>query len=304
MSSQNRILEQTTSANTGSFTASDWALFWSIAVIWGSSFLLIAIALDTFHPGTITLGRIAFGAIALGVIPIDRKRIEREDRRRLQVLSLLWVVIPFTLFPLAEQFINSAVTGLLNGGTPIFAALVATLFLRQAPRGAQLAGIIIGFVGVVLISLPSLGEGTNQALGVVLVVLATVCYGFSINIAGPLQKKYGSVALMSKMLWIATIWIIPYGAYGLTKSTFGLGPLLATLALGVIGTGAAFAIMGSLVGRVGGTRASLITYLIPFVSLALGVVFLKDQVAPLALVGVVVVVVGALLASRKESKKS
>lgn len=304
MSSQNRILEQTTSANTGSFTASDWALFWSIAVIWGSSFLLIAIALDTFHPGTITLGRIAFGAIALGVIPIDRKRIEREDRRRLQVLSLLWVVIPFTLFPLAEQFINSAVTGLLNGGTPIFAALVATLFLRQAPRGAQLAGIIIGFVGVVLISLPSLGEGTNQALGVVLVVLATVCYGFSINIAGPLQKKYGSVALMSKMLWIATIWIIPYGAYGLTKSTFGLGPLLATLALGVIGTGAAFAIMGSLVGRVGGTRASLITYLIPFVSLALGVVFLKDQVAPLALVGVVMVVVGALLASRKESKKS
>ena len=281
MTSHNRLLERTTSANEGAFSVGDWGLFWSIALIWGASFLLIAIALESLHPGAITLGRVASGPVALAVVPAARKRIAVEDRRRLVVLSLVWVGIPFTLFPIAEQYINSAVTGLLNGAMPIFAALVAALFLREIPRGAQLAGLLTGFTGVVLISIPSIGEGSNAALGVLLVLLATVCYGFAVNIAAPLQRRYGSVTVMSKMLVLATVWTLPYGLWGLSESTFELGPVVATLVLGVIGTGVAFAIMASLVGRV------------------LGVAFLGDQVAPLAIGGVVLVVTGAVLASRR-----
>lgn len=299
MTAHNRLLERTASANEGAFAAQDWALFWGIALIWGASFLLIAIALESLHPGAITFGRVGFGAAALAVVPAARKRIEPGDRRRLVVLSLVWVAIPFTLFPLAEQYINSAVTGLLNGAMPIFAALVAALFLREFPRGTQLWGLLTGFTGVVLISVPSIGEGSTAALGVVLVLLATVCYGFAVNIAAPLQRKYGSVAVMAKMLLLATLWTLPYGIWGLAASRYEPGPVLATVVLGVIGTGIAFAIMASLVGRVGSTRASFITYLIPFVALALGVVFLGDDVQPLAIVGVVLVVAGAVLASRR-----
>ena len=303
MTAHNRLLERTPNTNQGAFTGRDWALFWGIALIWGSSFVLIAIGLESLHPGVITVGRVGTGALALALVPSARKPIAAEDRRRLVALSILWVAIPFTLFPLAEQHINSAVTGLLNGGTPIFAALVAALFLKEFPRGTQLVGLVTGFVGVILISAPSLGEGSNEAIGVLMVVLATVCYGFAINISAPLQKKYGAVAVMSKMLILATLWTIPYGIWGLQESTFQLGPVLATLALGVVGTGAAFAIMASLVGSVGSTRASFITYLIPFVSLALGVTLLGDRVEPLALIGVVLVVSGAGLASRRQSAR-
>jgi drug/metabolite transporter (DMT)-like permease len=299
MTAHNRLLERTASANEGSFSSQDWALFWGIALIWGSSFLLISVALESLHPGAITFGRVGFGAAALAVVPAARKRIDPEDRRRLVVLSLVWVAIPFTLFPLAEQHINSAVTGLLNGAMPIFAALVAALFLREFPRGAQLWGLLTGFTGVVLISVPSIGEGSNAALGVVMVLAATVCYGFAVNIAAPLQRRYGSVAVMSKMLVLATVWTLPYGVWGLANSTYEAGPVVATLVLGVIGTGVAFAIMASLVGRVGSTRASFITYLIPFVSLALGVAFLGDEVQTLAIVGVLLVVAGAVFASRR-----
>lgn len=299
MTAHNRILERTESANDGSFSTRDWGLFGGIALIWGASFLLIAIGLESLHPGAITFGRIGFGAAALAVMPAAQKRIEAEDRRRLVVLSLVWVAIPFTLFPIAEQYINSAVTGLLNGAMPIFAALVAAVFLRDFPRGAQLLGLLTGFTGVVLISVPSIGEGSNAALGVVLVLLATVCYGFAVNIAAPLQRRYGSVAVMSKMLALATVWTLPNGVWGITESSYELGPVLAVLVLGVIGTGTAFAIMASLVGRVGSTRASFTTYLIPFVSLALGVVFLGDEVQLLAIFGVVLVVAGAVLASRR-----
>ncbi len=97
---------------------------------------------------------------------------------------------------------------------------------------------------------------------------------------------------------LATVWTLPYGLWGLGDSHFEPGPVAAVLFLGVVGTGLAFVIMGTLVGRVGATRASMITYLIPVVALVLGVVFRDDVVAPLALVGVVFVIGGAFLASR------
>ena len=282
------------------FTPTDWSLFVAVATIWGASFLFIDIGLDVLPPGVITLARVGLGALALAVLPLPRQhmKIRPEDRRRLVTLSVTWVAIPFTLFPIAEQHISSAVTGLLNGGTPIFAAIFAMVLLRQPTRGAQLLGIAVGFVGVVLVSLPSIGDGSSEAFGVVLVVLATVCYGFSITIATPLQRQYGSVNLMAKMLAMATAWTAPYGLWQLGDAEWELGPVAAVAVLGVIGTGIAFALMGTLVGRVGSTRASFITYLIPVVALVLGVAFRGDEVFALELVGVALVIGGALLASR------
>jgi drug/metabolite transporter (DMT)-like permease len=283
------------------FTTGDWGLFLSVAVIWGASFLLIDIGLDALPPGVITLLRVGFGALALAVLPLPRRRdrIRPEDRRRLITLSVVWVAVPFTLFPIAEQHITSAVAGLLNGGTPIFAAIFAMLLLRQPTRGAQLLGIAVGFVGVVLVSLPSIGEGSSETFGVALVVLATVCYGFAVTLAGPLQQRYGSVNLMAKVLALATVWTAPYGLWQLGDASWELGPIAAVVVLGVVGTGIAFALMGTLVGRVGSTRASFITYLIPVVALGLGVAFRGDEVFALEIVGVAFVIGGARLASRR-----
>jgi drug/metabolite transporter (DMT)-like permease len=106
---------------------------------------------------------------------------------------------------------------------------------------------------------------------------------------------------MARMLALATVWTAPFGLFGLTRSEFALGPAAATAVLGVVGTGVAFALMGMLVGRVGGPRASFITYLIPVVSLGLGVVFLGDTVTATALLGVLMVIAGAFFAGRREA---
>jgi drug/metabolite transporter (DMT)-like permease len=108
------------------------------------------------------------------------------------------------------------------------------------------------------------------------------------------------VVVMSKMLALASVWTLPFGLWGLAHSGFGWGSAAATAVLGVFGTGLAFALMGTLVGRVGGPRASFITYLIPVVSLVLGSVFRDDEIHLVALVGVALVITGALLASRRE----
>jgi drug/metabolite transporter (DMT)-like permease len=282
------------------FALLDWGLFVALGVIWGSSFLLIAIGLDDFHPGFITWARIGLGAAALALLPGARSRIDRADRARVVVLSVVWVAVPFTLFPLAEEHINSAVTGLLNGATPLFAGMFAALLFDRVPRGPQRAGIAVGFLGITCVSLGSASDGGSAIVGVVMVLAATMCYGLASNLAVPVQQRYGSVALMSKMLVLATLWTMPFGIWGLVHSDFGWQAAAATSVLGVIGTGLAFVFNATLVGRVGATRASFITYLIPVVSLALGAAFRDDEVSALALVGVVLVIGGALLASRRE----
>lgn len=295
-----RILTTAAGTNREAFTPTDWALFVVISLIWGSSFLLIDIGLEAFSPGVVTWARVGSGAAMLAVVRRGRRPVAGADWPRLVTLSFVWVAIPFTLFPIAQQHINSAVTGMLNGAMPIFAALIATAMLRRAPRGITLIGLVIGFSGVVAIGAPSIGDGASEALGVALVVLATVCYGLSVNIAAPLQQQYGAVPVMARMLALATIWTAPLGIAGLSDSSFAWDSALAVAATGILGTGLAFVVMATLVGRVGATRASFITYVIPVVALILGVTFRGDTVAPAALIGVTGVIAGAFLASRRE----
>lgn len=295
---------------TAAFRTVDWALFAAVSLIWGSSFLLIAFALEGLTPATVTFGRVGLGAVTLWAIRAVRgargggstvESIAPSDRGRLLLLSVLWVAVPFTLFPLAQRSINSALTGLLNGATPVFAAIVGTVLLRQAPRGAQLLGILLGLIGGFLISLPSLGARGSELRGVLLVLAATLCYGFALNLAAPLQARYGSLSLMSSMLALATLWVAPWALWTWTDNEWSVVPAVAVVALGAIGTGLAYLIMATLVGNVGPLRASFITYLIPVVALVLGVLVRDDTVAAIAVVGAAVVIGGALLAARRVS---
>lgn len=282
-------------------TAGDWALFASISLIWGGSFLLIAESLEAFTPGVVTVGRVGLGAITLSIIRVLRRpgvQIETRDWPRIAAVSLVWVAIPFTLYPIAQQWINSAVAGLLNGATPIFVGVVGFAAFRAVPRRVQVAGLAVGFVGVVLISLGSAAEGASQLRGVLLVLLATVCYGIAFNVAPPLQAKYGGMVLMSHVLTISAILVLPLLLADTGDSQWSLGAAIATFVLGAVGTGIAYWIMATLMGRVGAIRSSVITYLIPVVSLVLGVVFRGDSVSALALVGAPLTILGAVVASR------
>lgn len=296
------IFEASDADNTGQFSSGDWALFLTLPSIWGASFLLIAIGLESLTPGMITFLRAGLGAITLLALRTWRRAdtaIDREDLPRIVLLSAIWVAIPFTLFPLAEQHINSAVTGLLNGAMPVVAAIVSTLLVKRVPRRTEALGIAIGSLGILFISLPSFGEGSSQAGGVLMVLAATVCYGFSVNIAAPIQKKYGALTLMTPVLLLASLWTLPFGLWNFGDNHAEIGPLLAVFFLGAIGTGVAYWIMATLVGRVGAVRSSFITYLIPVIALVLGIAFRDDAVAALAIAGAALTILGALLASRK-----
>lgn len=288
------------------FSGVDWSLFLGVSLIWGASFLLIAMALEGLTPGAVTFLRVGLGAAALWAVQVlpgfrPAGGVDRSDQPTVLLLSVVWVAVPFTLFPLAQQYINSALTGLLNGATPVFAAAVSVLLTRRLPGRPQVLGMAVGLVGLFLLSWPSLQQSGSEARGVVMVVAATVCYGIAMNVAAPLQRQYGAITLMSRVLALATVWLIPVGLRDLESNNWSFAVLAPVVLLGVVGTGFAYWIMATLVGRVGSVRASFITYLIPVVSLVLGVAIRSDRVAGLALVGAVLITAGAFLASRRST---
>ena len=283
------------------FRAPEWGLLAAIALIWGSSFLFMAVGLDAFEPGVITLARVGLGAVTLSLVPAARRGVERSDLPRIAVLGVIWIGIPLSIFPIAQQWIDSSVAGMLNGAVPITAALWATVLLRRLPGWRQIIGIAIGFVGVVMISLPEVVDSSATALGTVLVIVAIVLYGLSTNVAVPLQQRYGALPVLLRAQLAALVIVVPYGIAQLPGSTWDWTAAAAMVPLGVLGTALAFVFMATLVGRVGATRGSIAIYFVPIVAMVLGAVVLDERIEPLAVVGVLLVLVGAWFASRREA---
>lgn len=287
--------------NVHAYTLLDWGLLAGIALIWGSSFLFMEIGLRTFEPGVITLARVALGTATLALFPRARVRIEPADRTRIAVLGVVWIAVPLTIFPIAQQWITSSVTGMINGAMPVFTVLWATYLMRRLPGWRQLLGIGLGFGGMLLIFAPELGAGSDELVGALLVVVAVAFYGLAANLSVPLAQKYGSLPVVFRAQLVALVLVAPLGLLGLSGSSWSLESAAAMVPLGVLGTGAAFALMAKLTARVGGPRASVAIYFLPLVAIALGVVVLGESVAPIAVAGVLLVMAGAWIASRRET---
>ena len=291
----------TTGTHREAFGSVEWSLLAAVATIWGSSFVFMAIGLEAFEPGVITLARVALGAATVALFPKARAPIEREHRRRIVLLGIVWIAIPLMIFPVAQQWIDSSVAGMLNGGVPIAALLWAIVLLRALPRWRQAVGIGVGFVGVVAISIPGIVESPSSALGVGLVLVAVVLYGLSTNLVVPLQHRYGALPILLRAQLVALVIVTQYGLLQISGSTWAWGPAIAMVPLGVLGTGLAFVLMTTLLGRAGASRGSIAVYFIPIVAMVLGVLVRNETIEPIAIAGTGAVLVGAWIASRKET---
>jgi drug/metabolite transporter (DMT)-like permease len=293
------LLETGSGSRTEAFGVREWGLLASIALIWGSSFLFIDVGLESLRPGVIAVARVALGVAALSLVPAARRPIGRDDRVRVAFLGVIWAGLPLILFPVAQQWIDSSVAGMLNGAVPLAGAAWAVVLLRRPLPRVHAVGLLIGFAGVLAISWPQLQGSRATMLGAGLVVLAVVLYGLAVNLAVPLQQRYGALPVLLRAQLAALVLLLPFGIQGLGGSSFTWPSVLAMVPLGVLGTGVAFVLMTTLVGRVGGPRGAVATYFIPVVAIALGVLFLGERVAPAALAGTALVVAGAWLTSRR-----
>ena len=285
----------------GAFRPFEWGLLAGVSLIWGSSYLLIDIGLESLAPAVVTWARLTLGFMVLLWLPASRRPMNRADRGRTTLVALVWTSFPFLLSPISQQHIDSALAGMINALIPIFAASIAMVFLRELPGIRQAGGLLLGLIGATSLTLPAITESSAAAWGVFLAVTASAFYGLGLTLTVPLQQRYGSPAVMLRVLGISAVATAPFGIAGLWDSTWETGPVTAITVLGLVNTGLGFLLMVAFAGRVGPTRAGVALYLLPIVAIQLGTIFRSEVVLPIQWAGTGLVLLGALLVSRREN---
>jgi drug/metabolite transporter (DMT)-like permease len=267
-------------------------------VIWGASFLFIAEGLQAVAPMGVTFFRITVGFLTLSVVPAARRPIARDDRWKTAALGILWLAFPLSMFPFAEQHVSSALAGMLSAATPILTAIVACTLSRSIPPRRTVAGLAVGLFGAALIAWPNLSfDRTNdaQAIGVALIVSALVSYAFAYTLARPLQQRNGALPVIWRAQAVALLLTAPFGLSPVVRGQWTAVSLGSLLALGALGTGVAYVMLAVAAGRLDATRASANNYIIPAVSLVLGVAIRHEQVSAVSIAGAAVCLSGAWL---------
>jgi len=290
------------------FGPQEWTLSILLSLTWGSSFLLIAIAIDHLDTALVPLGRALAGGVALGFFPGSRERIPIRHWPRIGLLGLVWMALPFWLFPLAERTVTSGIAGMVNGSLPVIMACVTALWVRRLPSLQRAGAIALGLIGIVTLTIPAVrtsaqsGEPIADIAGMTYLFLAVLCYAVGANLARPLQALYSPARLLMRVQLAAALISLPLAVPGLARSRFDLGSVLAVVALGVMGTGLAFVMFGTLLERTGITRAMIPTYFTPIVGLMLGAFFRGEHIAAISVIGMCIVIVSAWLTSKPDDR--
>jgi drug/metabolite transporter (DMT)-like permease len=273
-----------------------------LSAIWGASFMFIKVGLRGLDPLEVAFARCAFGAIALVLLlAVTRDRLprSRELWGKLFLLAIVFNSVPFSLFSFGEQHVSSVVAGIWNATAPLFTAMVAMARLpEERPTPERVAGLLVGFLGVLVVLGPWSGMGGSTLLGNLLCLGAPVCYGFGFVYTRKhmVGREESLVSLSSGQVLLATAQlavITPF--FSSAPSDLGFDVVASMVALGALGTGIAYILNYDVIVRAGATTASLVTYLVPIFSTFFGVVVLSEGLSWNEPVGALVIIAGVAI---------
>ncbi|WP_167155196.1 DMT family transporter [Streptomyces sp. MBT27] len=290
-------------AAVGRRPALDWRIrFAGLSLIWGFSFLLIKVGTDGYAPFQVTFGRLLFGTLVLAVaMVVKRERLPRGRRTwlHLAVAALLLNAAPFSLFAYAELTIPSTLAGICNATSPLWGMALSMVALSEdRPTRRRVAGLGLGFLGVLTVLGAWQGFHGLDVTGTSMALLASLCYPIGwIYVRRTLAGGgHSNLSLIGSQLGVATLQLaLVTPLFAGFPSSFPVVPLLAVAALGALGTGLAVLVQYGLVNEVGPTTAQMVTYFIPVIATAAGVAVLGESLGWNTPVGAAVVLAGAAL---------
>jgi drug/metabolite transporter (DMT)-like permease len=281
--------------------------FAALAAIWGSSYLLIKYALDGFSAAEVACIRTAIAGLVLWCVlraqgePFRRTWADVRSRPGMALLfGTVAIAAPFTLIAYGELEVPSGLTAVLIAPAPLFVALLAPLIDHsERIAGGQGIGLVVGLAGVALVVGIDLVSTLAEVLGALAIIGAALCYA----LAGFMVKGgYGhlpAVGTSAISCSVAAVVTLPLALATSSGHTPDAGAIASVVALGVVHTALALALLYFLIGRIGAGRANLVNYVIPGVALVYGAVFRDEAVTAAALLGLVLILAGVGLASRR-----
>ena len=270
----------------------DWSLIIAIGIAWGSSFLFIKISAPEVGPITLVFSRLLIASLILTPFFITKKNLAniKEDLPSIMFLACINASIPFYLFSRAAIDLNAGTMSVLNGTTPLFAFVIASLWLRLSSNWIQLIGILIGMIGLlVFVGYESL---EFSIFAIILCLLASFFYAFSSNFIFK-TKQIDATYLASMTLLVATFLVFPFTFLetGLHLNHPG-EVLLSVFLLGFLCTGLAYMGYVVLIKRVGPVKASTVVLIVPISGMLWANVFLGEIITGTMLIGSLLIITG------------
>ncbi|ANY07827.1 DMT family transporter [Pseudonocardia sp. HH130630-07] len=275
--------------------------FGLLALVWGLTFGFVKLGLAGFAAPVVSFGRVAFGAIAvLAVVLVTGSRIPTGAGLwlRLAVAALLLNTVPFTLFAYAGERIPSALVSICNASTPLFTLLVALVALpAERPSPRRVLGLGVGFCGVLVVfGVWRVGSGDTAGMAMAVGAAASMGAGWAFVRRFLTGSGHPDLSLAGIQLLLGAVQLAVLAPLLTPLPTaFPIGPVLAVVALGVVGTGLAFALQYGLVRDAGATVASTVTYVVPVVATVAGVALLGERLSWNQPLGAAVILAGAAL---------
>jgi drug/metabolite transporter (DMT)-like permease len=277
-----------------------WLALLLLGSLWGASYMFIKIALDDLSPAMIVFARTALAALVLVPLAAHRRALGGLSGAlgAIAVLALVQVAGPFLLISAGEQEISSSLTGILVSSMPLFTAVLA-IWVDHAERstGPRAVGLVGGFAGVALLIGVDLGGSSNALLGGLAVTLAALGYAIGSFIVKRTVVELEPVGVAAATIVASTVLVAPLALASAPGELPGLDTVGAMLALGLVGTGLAFAIFYTLTASIGPARVALVTYIAPAFAVFYGVTLLGERASVGTFAGLVLIVGGSWLAA-------
>jgi drug/metabolite transporter (DMT)-like permease len=277
-----------------------WLMLLVLAAIWGASYMFIKIGVRDFSPAMVSWVRVALAAGVLGGLAAARGVLTGLSGRWkvLALVGIVQVAGPFILIAAGEQEISSSLAGILVTSAPLFTALLAIwIDAEERSHGLRLIGVLLGFAGVVVLLGVDLGGSGDELLGGLAVVLAGLGYAMGGFLVKHRLSDAPAVGVAAWVMVASTVVLLPFAIQSFPDEAPGAGPIAAIAALGVLGTGIAFAIFYELIATVGPARSFIVTYLAPGFAVVYGATLLDETITLSTIAGLMLILAGSWLAA-------
>jgi drug/metabolite transporter (DMT)-like permease len=294
-------------------TRTDILLLGLLGIMWGSSYAFIRLGVQTLPTFTLIAGRLAIGfTLLVTVVVLSRAKLPRNPKTYLHlfVMATINIVIPFTLITTAEKSVDSNIAAILNGSVPLIVIVLAALVFHDEPITLnRLAGIAIGYVGVIVLVAPGLLSGTaNSAIsGEVALVGSTIAYAVGAVYSRMMLRGLGLAPVIPAVFQVGFA-LVMIGALSLAfeqpfSVAWNSNALIAVVWLGLLGSGLAYLVQFRLLTRIGATGASQVAYLLPVVGIISGALMFGETIDAQVLIGTALILGGVALVNARYGER-
>jgi drug/metabolite transporter (DMT)-like permease len=291
-------------------TPGDWLIFLALGIAWGSSYLFIKLAVDSFGTFTLITLRLLIGAAFLwSVLRLTHTPVPRDRRMfgHLLVMAVINIVIPFSLITWAEQSVDSALAAIINSTVPLMVLVIAPMFLPEEPiRVNGVIGLVIGFIGVVLIVSPGLVAADGDPAGELALLGSSLSYAIG-NVYARIKVR-GLAPLIPAVFQVTfALLIVASLALVLERPWETAQPdaqaWFSIVWLGVFGSGIAYLAYFRLLSRWGATRTALVAYVLPVIGIVLGFLVLQEPIGLSLIAGTALIIAGVALVNGRWGRR-